>query len=173
MPQNAPDQEPSIEEILASIRQIISDDDDSGKPEAAPPPPPPPPSPSKPPLPPANEPENDVLELTNVVGEKKFEIDMRDAEPEPVFEREPEPLDDGESILTDTAASATLEGFARLAHNAAVDRGTHPGGITIEDIVREMMRPMLRDWLDRNLPPLVEKLVQRELEKLSRQAADD
>jgi len=39
---------------------------------------------------------------------------------------------------------------------------------TLEDLVTDMMRPMLRDWLDDNLPPLVERLVREEIERVSR-----
>ena len=40
------------------------------------------------------------------------------------------------------------------------------GGPTIEDIVREEMRPLLKAWLDANLPPLVERLVRAEIERV-------
>ncbi len=39
---------------------------------------------------------------------------------------------------------------------------------TLEDLVREMMKPMLRSWLDDNLPSLVERLVRSEIERVSR-----
>jgi cell pole-organizing protein PopZ len=39
---------------------------------------------------------------------------------------------------------------------------------TLEDIVREMLRPMLKTWLDDNLPGLVERLVRAEIERVSR-----
>jgi cell pole-organizing protein PopZ len=42
----------------------------------------------------------------------------------------------------------------------------HRGGPTLEDIVREEMRPLLKAWLDSNLPPLVERLVRAEIERL-------
>lgn len=151
------DQEPSIEEILASIRQIISDDDEP----AAPAPPPPEPE----------EDEDDVLELTEVVEEekevilppppRKVELDLKDADPEP----------DNSDILTDQAANAALAGFMRLSRDTPLAR-THDG-ITLEEIVRELMKPMLRDWLDRNLPSLIEKVVEKELDKLARKAIDD
>ncbi|HEX8421518.1 MAG TPA: DUF2497 domain-containing protein, partial [Sphingomonas sp.] len=40
---------------------------------------------------------------------------------------------------------------------------------TLEGLVREMLRPMLRDWLDANLPTLVETMVAREIEKITAQ----
>ena len=88
---------------------------------------------------------------------------MRDAEDE----------QPAESILTDHAAGAALEGFMRMAgSNMPVDRkGT--GTVTLEDIVRELMRPMLREWLDVHLPPIIEKVVQKELDKIARKAVDE
>lgn len=192
-----PEQEPSIEEILASIRQIISDDDEgapaaSAEPEpvpepVAPPPPPPPPPPA---------PKEDVLELKDPLpAEVTPVIEMEDAEEEeeieeeeleeeddeplpPIrFEREISSITNDDSILSEVARSAALSGFSKLAHNVPMDRGTTPhhstGGATLEDIVRDMLNPMLRVWLDENLPTIIEKLVQKELEKLSRRAADD
>lgn len=179
---DTPEQEPSIEEILSSIRQIISDDEDDSVDEA--------------PVAPAPEPEpeeeDDVLDLTEVVGEPAAdedstpveEMDIAWDEPEaepPAPKSEPEPVRESppaaekqaqskDSIMTDQAASATLEGFSALLGNLAVERGSHPAGITLEDIVRELMRPMLRDWLDQNLPPLIEKLVREELERLAHKA---
>ena len=43
-------------------------------------------------------------------------------------------------------------------------------GRTLEDLVKEMLRPMLKDWLDRNLPPMVEHMVRRELDRMTRKA---
>ena len=43
-----------------------------------------------------------------------------------------------------------------------------PVGRTIEDMVGDMLRPMLKDWMDQNLPPMVERLVEREIAKLTR-----
>ena len=39
---------------------------------------------------------------------------------------------------------------------------------TLEDLVKEMLRPMLKEWLDRNLPPMVERFVEREIVRLTR-----
>ncbi len=74
----------------------------------------------------------------------------------------------------DLAASA----FARLhqvvqdsvPQPAAPDPGPFIGGNgkTVEDLVKEMLRPMLKEWLDRNLPPMVERHVEREIARLTR-----
>ncbi|MGB9151518.1 MAG: DUF2497 domain-containing protein, partial [Alphaproteobacteria bacterium] len=42
------------------------------------------------------------------------------------------------------------------------------GGRTLEDMVVELMRPLLKDWLDKNLPAVVERLVQKEIERIAR-----
>ena len=174
MPGTSPEQEPSIEEILASIRQIISDDDEGAPAESvAPEPVPEPVAPPPPPPPPPEAPKEDVLELKDPLPESRPVIDMAEPEDNKPAVRDIGP-DDG--ILTDAARSATLSGFARLANNVPVDRGNTPRlseGTTLEDIVRDMLQPMLREWLDDNLPPLIERLVQKELDKLARKAMDD
>ena len=63
------------------------------------------------------------------------------------------------------AASASVEALVRtLTRERAT--ATHRGGPTIEDLVREEMRPLLKNWLDTHLPPLVERLVRAEIERL-------
>lgn len=171
MSDQPPDQEPSIEEILASIRQIIADDDEGEEQAAAPEPEPAPPAPEPKPEPkPAPEPEpepEDVFELTE---------DMQD-EPEP--EPEPEPVDEidmedaAEGIISDTAAAAALSSLTKLTGSMPINRREGYSGVTVEDIVRELLNPMLREWVDGNLSPMVERLVQKELEKLARKALDD
>ncbi len=47
-----------------------------------------------------------------------------------------------------------------------------PGKVTLEEMVRDLMRPLVKAWIDQNLPSIVEKAVQKEVEKLSRRAAD-
>lgn len=173
MSAQAPDQEPSIEEILASIRQIISDDDDgpsaaSAAPEpVAPPPPPPPPAPEPEPV------REDVLELKDPIMAEKPEIVMEEPEPTPppVFD---EAESDEESILTTHAKEAAVTGFARLADNIVIDKRRYTGqGVTLEDVTKELLQPMLREWLDDNLPRIIERLVQKELDKLAQRAMDE
>ncbi|MCB9991814.1 MAG: DUF2497 domain-containing protein [Rhodospirillales bacterium] len=169
------EQEPSIEEILASIRQIISDDDEEESVQEAAPEPEPEPEPV------VEDEDDDILELTDKVDDDP--VIEEDEEEEEIYEPPPrveidmqdsddDDDDDGDSIFTDSAESAAFEGFAALASKTALDRkGT--GSTTIEDIVREMMKPMLREWLDVHLPPLIEKIVQRELRKVARRASDE
>ncbi len=63
------------------------------------------------------------------------------------------------------AASASVETLLRTLTRER-STATHRGGPTIEDLVREEIRPLLKDWLDTHLPPLVERLVRNEIERL-------
>ena len=63
------------------------------------------------------------------------------------------------------AASASVEALVRTLTRERTT-ATHRGGPTIEDLVREEVRPLLKDWLDNHLPPLVERLVRHEIERL-------
>lgn len=186
--------EPSMDDILASIRKIISDDEARaqgagprlGAPSR--------PAEIVPPVPPRPTPGEDVLLLTDIVEEPKS---MSNAEPtpsrvDPVNPAEmPQPSTEPtamEKPVSEKPAAETLVGagvagvassaFARL--NQAVQdsvpppAASNPGpsvggsGQTIEDLVKEMLRPMLKDWLDTNLPPMVERYVEREIARLTR-----
>lgn len=196
MADKTPDQEPSIEEILASIRQIISDDeekDSSPEPEVAPVAPKPEPAPDidfdallvvTPPEPEIpeieEEEEEDVLELDTPLPEEPPEEEIRielqehiEPTPPPAEVAMPGPQDSNtDDILTEAARGATIASMAKLAGNMPVTRHREYGNITLEDLVREMLHPMLRDWVSENLPNMVERLVQKELEKLARKAQD-
>ena len=218
MNQPAKAQEPTMEEILASIRRIIADDDTSKpQPKAAdpvPPPPAPPPmaqraEPAPPPPPraapvvpppkPAPEPAMrqadieaklsnlnatapepveeppapDILDLTESMATAEDEsANFRtiDGQSDVVFEErpfEPEPPPRAtlsrDALLSASTTSAVDSAFNTLAHTVLVQNAR-----TLEDLVREMLRPMLKSWLDDNLPGLVERLVRAEIERVSR-----
>jgi cell pole-organizing protein PopZ len=205
MAEAAKAQEPSMEEILASIRRIIADDDTkpaaprpapaAAPPEAAAPPPPPeepaPPPPEPEPEPPpeevelpaaamAPEPPPEVLDLTEDMTAMAevpafrtidSEPDVVFAEPEPEPEAsapEPEPLPEpppvsAERLLSGSATAAVDSAFNSLAQTVLLHNAR-----TLEDLVREMLRPMLKTWLDDNLPGMVERLVRAEIERVSR-----
>ena len=164
-------QEPSMEEILASIRRIISDDADEIVPA------------------PVDEPdefglEDDVLELTIPVMDRKEEpIQALAPEPESIdlesfsfdidedLEVEPEPLAAPimppmqEPSLVDTVAqAAAASAFDRLAQTVAMPMD----GRTLEDVVRELLHPLLKAWLDENLLPIVQAKVDEEVERIAR-----
>ena len=230
MTQSAKAQEPSMEEILASIRRIIADDD-STKPrpaEAAPPksnpaqasqatpvpsrapaprPPAAPPRAASAPRPPSPEPvmaheeiesmmagldappgqgggESDILDLTESMttgngAAPPPSFRTIDGEPDVVFADSPASLGEesgaqhageeprrpaGERSLLSASTSAAIDSaFNTLAHTVLVQNSR-----TLEDLVREMLRPLLKAWLDDNLPGLVERIVKAEIERVSR-----
>ena len=171
-------QEPSMEEILASIRRIIAEDNDTGKPEeeeAVSPPPSPPPPPPPPMRMPEPEPEpeqmaheDDVLELTEVVEEEEEYQPPEDPFPPRRFEMPEEGLVSKATAAASTAAFAAMHNRARERRGGDVYLGD--GAITLEEIVKELLRPQLQEWLDLHLPGLVERLVREEIERLARAA---
>ena len=81
----------------------------------------------------------------------------------------------GDRLVSDSAAAAATATFAELARSMAQEPSASGNmalgsGRTIEDLVKEMLRPMLKDWLDQNLPPMVEHMVRRELDRMTRKA---
>lgn len=205
-----PQQEPSMEEILASIRKIIADDDKS--PASAP-------TQVIDATPEADEgssqddidallaafdaqndavaemtdpqedvlelePEEDVLELADMDDEISHkgmddiefrEVMEEDVAPAPVMAAKPAMS----SVAMDTAASSMMmmdqdilssrtgaavqNAFQSLAHTILTQNAR-----TLEDLVAEMLRPMLKNWLDDNLPTLVERLIRAEIERIAR-----
>lgn len=166
--------DPSMEEILASIKRIIADDTaaamDKPRPrnretaQSATPKP-------------ASAPD-EVLELTDQVV---TEADAAEpAEPIieqpaawPAFEPEKAALSANDSgapatepeLISATTAEASRQAFAMLSSSVA----RTPAGQdqTLEGLVREMLRPMLKEWLDARLPELVEGVVQREIARIA------
>ncbi len=177
--------EPSMEEILASIRRIIAEDGEpsdapaaaaTGEAKSALPPTSAPPPPAK---------EDDVLELTEVIEEDQpVTSSTDDAAPllpeEPVFKVDPEPHAtpgagaEGGQLLSSTSAAVSVAALSQLMGRTQRDRSNEmPLGAadrTLEDVVRELLRPLLKEWLDAQLPQLVERLVQDEIARLVRQA---
>ncbi|MBB4391581.1 PopZ family protein [Bradyrhizobium sp. ERR14] len=133
---------------------------------------------------PEPEPEPDVLELTDEMA-----MDPTPPPPPPSF-RKVEPRDDLEfaesppprptpsyapvdfdapplppqqPMLAQSTVSAVESAFNSLAHTVLSSNAR-----TLEDLVKEMLRPMLKSWLDDNLPGLVERIVKAEIERVSR-----
>jgi cell pole-organizing protein PopZ len=214
MNQAAKAQEPSMEEILASIRRIIADDDAAKSPSATPEPPKPAPvavAPPRPPEPPAPqfEPEPapetaldemlaelnatpaplpdtgaedvgaDVLDLTEDMAapgpavsrfhtiDGRSDIVFEDHAAEQFAEPDPPRLQFPErpqrSLMSSATSAAVDSAFNTLAHTVLVQNAR-----TLEDLVKEMLQPLLKSWLDDNLPGLVERLVKAEIERVSR-----
>jgi cell pole-organizing protein PopZ len=59
---------------------------------------------------------------------------------------------------------------SRMRERRNSDVALGNGGLTIEDIIRDMLKPLLREWLDANLPTMVERLVHEEIKRISREA---
>jgi cell pole-organizing protein PopZ len=81
-----------------------------------------------------------------------------DAEPQ-----RPKSSPEDRTLLSERSDAAVSGAFSVLAHTILAQNAR-----TLEDLVAEMLRPMLKDWLDENLPSLVEKLVKEEIERVSR-----
>jgi hypothetical protein len=188
-----------MEEILASIRRIISEDSEPGKPG---------------PVMAAQDGGGEVLELTNIVHDDgsiasaQAQAPRRPAPsmpprrepepmplrepmmPEPRVARRPQPMspvsapapqptrhmrtqpdvkmadnNDREGILSNQASSAVTNAFGMLSRERDVSVG---GGASLEDMVQQMLKPMLAAWLEQNLPEIVERVVQEEVERASR-----
>jgi cell pole-organizing protein PopZ len=72
-------------------------------------------------------------------------------------------------LLGPEATAAAASSVGSLLRTLVAERqqvAVHRGGPTIEDLVREEIRPVLKEWLDANLPPLVERLVRAEIERV-------
>jgi cell pole-organizing protein PopZ len=191
MPETKPEQDASIEEILKSIRQIINEDEDAPadtggadlrpKPETI----------DKPrsldPIPEEmgtggvldlTEKVEDLSEATDMLGEDLMNPDY-DPDPPPLIDLQDAPpmnIDDQESLLSDRTADAAAAEMAKLlSTNVAVERDepARIGRLTLEDMARDLMRPLIKTWLDENLPRVIEKVVTREMEKLARRARDE
>ena len=88
----------------------------------------------------------------------------RAAPRQPAFE--PPPFESAapvQQILSHTTVSAVESAFNSLANTVLSNNAR-----TLEDLVKEMLRPMLKSWLDDNLPGLVERIVKAEIERVSR-----
>jgi cell pole-organizing protein PopZ len=83
-------------------------------------------------------------------------------EPPPIYESAPPPPQP-QQILSRSTVSAVESAFNTLANTVLSNNAR-----TLEDLVREMLRPMLKSWLDDNLPGLVERIVKAEIERVSR-----
>ena len=137
--------DPSMEDILASIKRVIAEDGRVGlRSRAAPPAMTLSEGPADPPS------DEDVLELDD-------------------------PVREGEGIMSADAAVASRQSLATLAamrepvseDSAAASATPTAADAPLEAVVREMLRPMLKDWLDQRLPEIVEQLVTREIARIT------
>lgn len=192
--------EQSMEEILASIRRIISEDEEGGETPKAP-------AAAKPEAtrpeavePPVSEPEPSRAEAAEppaapTAQEAEAPDFSTPSEPAAAADEHPIPADAGAAapldmpsqteglemlkknveagvaenqealILDQTAAAAASQAFESLSQSVRVaDKDSR----TLEDIVVAMLKPMIKDWLDANLPAIVEEKVEQEVQRVSR-----
>ena len=143
--------EPSMEEILSSIKRIIAEDSEASLS---------PPrnrraavvQPVADPLPESDE--FEVLELTETVAPESAveEIVV------PVSEAKP-------ALVSDKTAEASRTSLAALS--ALIVKPEVAGGDTLEGLVREMLKPMLAEWLESRLPDVVERMVAQEIRRIT------
>jgi cell pole-organizing protein PopZ len=149
------DQVTSPEEIrtvqAAAEPEVLELTDEMAVP-APPTPTPPPPRPSFHKVEPS-----DDIEFAEAAAARASHRPVFDA---PVFETPTAPQ---QAILSQSTVSAVESAFNTLAHTVLSNNAR-----TLEDLVKEMLRPMLKSWLDDNLPGLVERIVKAEIERVSR-----
>lgn len=161
---SGPGPDPSMEDILASIRRILSEDEPASVPAEARPVPAEPPAQH-----PENPPDDDVLVLDASMLAPEQSSDLKQEGPKQEVEMpSPPAVVPPAGLVAPEAAAAAASSVGSLVRTLAAERTTQvrSGGPTIEDIVREEIRPLLKHWLDTNLPPLVERLVRAEIERV-------
>ena len=97
-----------------------------------------------------------------IEGNSDVFFSEENAEPPPETRRTAAPSLDA-SLISASTSAAVDQAFNTLAQTVLVQNAR-----TLEDLVKEMMRPMLKAWLDDNLPNLVERVVRAEIERVSR-----
>ena len=128
--------EPSMDEILSSIKRIIADDDRSRPATTR--------AKSV-----AREEEEEVLELTTAAENTISE----------------------DRLLDDSKAQNLRHSFSALqtlSEPGVAPQIVRPGETSLEGLTRELLRPMLKDWLDTHLPPIVEAMVEREITRITK-----
>jgi cell pole-organizing protein PopZ len=163
-----------MEEILASIRRILNDDDVPAEPadtaadddvlvldesmlvSAAEPS-----LPAADPGPKASEPV--VLPPEAETPDQTMQAMMPTSPTDPREQPAPTP-----NLVAPETAAAAASSVGSLVRTLAAGRATqvYGGGPTLEDMVRAELRPLLKEWLDVNLPPMVERLVRAEIERV-------
>lgn len=130
--------EPSMDEILSSIKRIIADDD-------------------------RNRP----------ATKRAAKTAMSDAAQDEVLEltEADENLGSEEVLLDDNKAQSLRHSFSALqtlSEPGAAPQIVRSGETSLEGLTRDLLRPMLKDWLDTHLPPIVEAMVEREIMRITK-----
>jgi cell pole-organizing protein PopZ len=133
----SPGREPSMEDILASIKKVIAEEKDLRT--AAPPPP---------------EPQQDMLPEDS--EDEILELD------EPLAP----PVDLGPPLLDEASADTSRHSLETLSTIAATVPAPPPVN-PLEEMIRELLRPILKQWLDDHLPAVVDEHVKREITRIT------
>lgn len=136
------DREPTMDEILASIRRIIAEEDDAPKSKASA----------------ADAPDPELLDENGEPFEAS-ESELLE------LAQSPQAADEDRLISDETEATAA-ETVAALS--SMLVRGYDGSPDTLEGLVRELLTPMLKTWLDANLPEIVDQMVAREIARITR-----
>lgn len=179
----------SMEEILQSIRKIIAEEnddpvdandaEDTGADED-------------------DVPDSDVLELTDAIQDDGSVVNVQDddaegdilsdiddalkdddfgeesePQPAPKPKAKPKSADTGDGLVSAVSIAASAEAMRALKNGG--DLGSLPfvSGETVEGLVQQLLRPMLKEWLDANLPVIVQREVQREVQRISASLQED
>jgi cell pole-organizing protein PopZ len=127
--------EPSMDEILSSIKRIIADDDRSR---------------------PATK------RNKSVAREEEEVLELTTAAENAISE---------DRLLDDSKAQNLRHSFSALqtlSEPGAAPQIVRSGETSLEGLTRELLRPMLKDWLDTHLPPIVEAMVEREITRITK-----
>lgn len=130
--------EPSMDEILSSIKRIIAEDDRL-RPTAK--------RTAKPAT--SHDDDEEILELTETAADEEAE----------------------DVLLDDSKAQSLRHSFSALqtlSEPGAAPQIVRSGETSLEGLTRDLLRPMLKDWLDNNLPPIVEAMVEREITRITK-----
>jgi hypothetical protein len=123
-----------------------------------------------------SEPEAEPEPLVELDMEPESEPMTEPEEPEmPKAARHPEMTEEpSERLVSDTTFAASTAALSQLSRTVRRDKDFPlGGGRMVEDLVREALEPMLREWLDANLAGIVERLVRQEIERMVRRAEED
>lgn len=142
--------EPTVEEILESIKKVIARDNRADAAD-----------------------ERRRRENSGIVGEHEEEDVLELADSAAVLEEEDEAdesVEDDASLINEDAQTSMRESLAALsmlAEPGAPPQIVRSGETSLEGLVRELLRPALAEWLDKNLPPLVERMVAAEIKRIA------
>jgi cell pole-organizing protein PopZ len=138
------DREPSMEDILASIKKVIAEEKELRTSDRPP------------------EAEDEHLPEQEIgSGEEEVEVDVLELD-EPLAP----PVDLGPPLLDEDAVGHSREALEQLSTIAASVPATPPVN-PLEEMVREMLKPILKQWLDEHLPQLVDEHVKREITRIT------